>query len=251
VSAWLHFLKSQYSKITGYKLREKISKALKTRSEAIKSALRQYNEAGACLSPPRPQLTWSSVLNAATIADFDLLRDTRTDIRSLPWAEPSRREAMGYYFGMKRAREEIVRLNVEINRLLTFMVDSHADYYHAIQANIVQNPSLAYALSLEWQYQDQLHESIMRKLIETSKLPGFTGTLSFGERLNRDKALNKDVPLPSWMKVKSVADTVNVGQAMEVDSRGNGDDDDDVPRELDVGTDALVEFIDRIGTSDN
>lgn len=235
--------------ISGYKLREKISKALKTRSEAIKTALRQYNEAGARLNPPRPQLTWSSVLNAATIADFDLFRDTRTDIRSLPWAEPSRREAMGYYFGMKRAREEIVRLNVEINRLLTFMVDSHADYYRAIQANIIPNPSLAYALSVEWQYQDRIHESIMNRLIETSKLPGFTGTLSFGVHLNRDATFKVGIPLPSWMLVEK--SPVDMRKAMVVDSGQDGGDDDSVPRELDIGTDALVELIDRISASDS
>ena len=85
----------------GYKLREKISKALRTRSSAIKTALQQYNDAAAKLNPPRDPLTWSTVLKAATVADFDLLHDTRTDIRSLPWTEPSRREATSYYFGIK------------------------------------------------------------------------------------------------------------------------------------------------------
>ncbi|KAF8164965.1 hypothetical protein B0H34DRAFT_687229 [Crassisporium funariophilum] len=150
----------------GYKLREKISKALRTRSGAIKTALKQYNDAAARLNPPRDPLTWSTVLKAATVADFDLLRDTRTDIRYLPWTEPSRREATTYYFGIKRAREEIVRLNVEITRLLTFMFDSHIDYYHAIQLCIIRDPSLACSLSREWQYQDRINESIVRKLIQ-------------------------------------------------------------------------------------
>jgi hypothetical protein len=62
--------------LTGYKLREKIGKALKTRSEAIRTALQQYNVAAAKLTPPRPQLSWASVLKSVTVADFDLLRDT-------------------------------------------------------------------------------------------------------------------------------------------------------------------------------
>ena len=89
-----------------------ISRALRTHSGAIKTALKQYNDAAALLNPPRDPLTCSTVLKAATVADFDLLRDTQTDIRCLPWTEPSRREATSYYFGIKRAREEIVRLNV-------------------------------------------------------------------------------------------------------------------------------------------
>ena len=64
------------NKRIGYKLREKISKALRTRSGAIKTALKQYNDAAALLNPPRDPLMWSTVLKAATVADFDLLHDT-------------------------------------------------------------------------------------------------------------------------------------------------------------------------------
>jgi len=161
---------------------------------------------------------------------------------------------MGYYFGMKRAQEEIIRLNVKINHLLTFMVNSHVDYYHAIQANIVQNPPLAHILSLEWQHQDRIHKSIMQRLAETSKLPGFTGMLSFGVHVNHDKALNMGIPLPSWMLVENPVDTVHMTQNMNIDGRRassvENDNDLDIPQELDVGTDALVEFIDRISSSD-
>jgi hypothetical protein len=49
-----------------------------------------------------------------SLAEFDLLRDTRQDIRQFPWAQPLNREAMNLSFGIKRAKEEILRLNVEI-----------------------------------------------------------------------------------------------------------------------------------------
>lgn len=38
-------------------MREKISKALKTRAEAIKTAVEKYNTAASQLNPPRPCLT--------------------------------------------------------------------------------------------------------------------------------------------------------------------------------------------------
>jgi hypothetical protein len=104
---------------TGYKLREKISKNLKTRVDAIQSALKRYNEAAAQLNPLRPALTWEAVMNAVSVADFDLLRDTRQDIRTLDWAKVANHEGTVMYFGVKRAKEEICRLNVEIRRLLT------------------------------------------------------------------------------------------------------------------------------------
>ncbi len=116
---------------------------MKTRSDAIATALNNYNQAAASLHPPRPLLTWATVVQAASIADFDLLRESRIDIRSKPWTEAPRREAMNLYFGIKRAHEEIERLNIEIKRLLTFMLDDHADFYRAVGQTIIVDPHLA------------------------------------------------------------------------------------------------------------
>lgn len=86
---------------TAYKLCNKIGKALKTRAEAIHRALTDYNAAAGALAPPRDQLIWAEVIQTATLAEFDLLRDTRNDIRKLPWTQPARREAALLYFGIK------------------------------------------------------------------------------------------------------------------------------------------------------
>jgi hypothetical protein len=74
--------------LLGYKLWEKISRVLKTRAEAIFRTLNDYNEAAGELDPPWEPLTWEKVINAVTLADFDLLRDTQRDIRLLPWTQP-------------------------------------------------------------------------------------------------------------------------------------------------------------------
>ncbi|KAK0441211.1 uncharacterized protein EV420DRAFT_1769035 [Desarmillaria tabescens] len=65
---------------TGYKMRKHIGKALKARSQAIRTALTQYNVAAATLIPPRPLLKWERVVEYAFLADFDLLRDVRKDM---------------------------------------------------------------------------------------------------------------------------------------------------------------------------
>ena len=57
-----------------------MGKTLKTCAEAIRRALNDYNEAAAQLDHPRDRLTWEKVINAVTLADFDVLRDTRMDI---------------------------------------------------------------------------------------------------------------------------------------------------------------------------
>jgi hypothetical protein len=228
---------------------------LRTRSGAIKTALRQYNDAAALLNPPRDPLTWSTVLKAATLADFDLLRDTRTDIRRLPWTEPSRREATTYYFGIKRAREEIVRLNVEITRLLTFMFDTHVDYHLAIRRYMTEDPPLATSLTRQWQYEDRINESVVHKLSQTSKLRGFTGTLTIGSRIGRNTAHSIDIPLPRWASLIQSISTIPSGD--DWTDYGNGEevgmvvDEDEIPREVNIDTDLVVQLIERISTSDN
>ena len=93
---------------TGYKLRTHIGKALQRRSEAIRNALARYNAQAAKLKPPRPPLTWKEIVDYSFLAEFDLLRQSRFDIRQANWAQPIHREAMVKHFKLLRAREEIV-----------------------------------------------------------------------------------------------------------------------------------------------
>jgi hypothetical protein len=65
----------------GYALRKHIAQSLQKRSTAVRSALDQYNAAAKALRPPRPTLRWEDVVEYAFLSDFDLLRDTRQDIR--------------------------------------------------------------------------------------------------------------------------------------------------------------------------
>ncbi|KAJ7170383.1 hypothetical protein C8R43DRAFT_826702, partial [Mycena crocata] len=170
----------------GYKLREKLSKALCTRAKAIRKALERYNAAAIALNPPHPRLTWNAIVNAASLGEFDWLRETRQDIRELPWAQPARREAGILYFGIKRSLEEKVRLNVEITRLITSMVDDHVNHHRAITTNLGPNPTLAHMLQRQSRYRTRINSSIARRLAMTAVLPGFTGTLLPGEREGRD-----------------------------------------------------------------
>ncbi|KAJ3499863.1 hypothetical protein NLJ89_g10044 [Agrocybe chaxingu] len=221
----------------GYKLREKISKSLKTRATAIQSALKVYNEAAGGLDPPRAPLTWESVMNAATIADFDLLRDARQDICTLDWAQPANREGMVLYFGLQRAKEEIRRLNIEIRRLLTFLYDDHVDHYRAIAENIILRPDLAHEISLRWEYRQRIHERIVKRLLLTSRLKGFTGSLFHGRREGRDPALNEGIPPPPWCYELLKITEVIVEYEEPADGAAEVTED--------AGTDILVEMLEQ------
>ncbi|PCH40550.1 hypothetical protein WOLCODRAFT_68845 [Wolfiporia cocos MD-104 SS10] len=200
----------------GYKLHEKIGKALKACAEAIKKALLRYNQCAAQLIPSRPALSWTDIMDMVSVADFDLLRDAREDIRMQPWTQRINRRAMNLYFNIKRAHEEVERLNVEIRRLLTFMYDEHADYFHAIAHLIITNLALAHELSLRWEYRSQVHEKIVGRIWQTSCLPGFTGNVLTEHRIGRDTSLNNGVPLPPWAKpvvsAHPVAEDEEVGE---------------------------------------
>ncbi|KAJ7223775.1 hypothetical protein C8J57DRAFT_1253341 [Mycena rebaudengoi] len=122
----------------GYKLREKLSRVLKTRAEAIRKSLERYNAAAAALDPPRPRLSWNSIVRNADLAEFDWLHETQQDIRELAWTQPVCREAMLLHFGIKRAEEEKTRLNVEIRCLITAMLDDHDPYFLEIVKEVLK-----------------------------------------------------------------------------------------------------------------
>ncbi|KAL0061720.1 hypothetical protein AAF712_011437 [Marasmius tenuissimus] len=183
----------------GYKQRNKITAALRARAEAIRKAITSYNSAASKLNPPRETIDWAQIVEMVTLADFDLLKNTDVDIRQLAWAKPSHRFLTQLYFDIKRAREEIVRLNVEIKRKITSMLDDSADYYwaehRAMQAG---DTDLAVLLGRERHKRSVFFESIVSRLVETSNLRGFSGSLIPGQRLGRDPNLMGQAPLPAW-----------------------------------------------------
>jgi hypothetical protein len=79
-------------------MRKHISKALQSRSQAIRSALDRYNSAARLLPIPCRQLDWKEVVEYAFLADFDLLHDACQDIADCLWASPAGCHAMDLYF---------------------------------------------------------------------------------------------------------------------------------------------------------
>ncbi|KAL0572264.1 hypothetical protein V5O48_009690 [Marasmius crinis-equi] len=197
VARLFEFTKLNMSGI-GYKQRVQISKALKSRAEAIRKALESYNQAARALDPPRPTLTFAQIIEMVTLADFDLLKDSRVDITQLAWTDETVRRTMQLHFGLLRADEEIIRLNVEIKRLTTFMVDRHASYFHAVRSVEKSDPDLAVLIKREMDYWSEIDGRVAERLELTSRLSGFTGCLIPGHRIGRDPELTDTAPLPRW-----------------------------------------------------
>ena len=161
---------------TGYKLRRQISKALQRRSEAIRKALERYNTQAACLNPPRPPLSWSDIVEYSFIGEFDLLRHSRDDVRDAPWTQPARREASLKFFQLCRAREELIRLNVEICRLRTWVHDEEKRVKSAISHLSSTDPLLAAELECRWILRAAMNNTHIKRLNKIESQPGFTGT---------------------------------------------------------------------------
>ncbi|KAK1217091.1 hypothetical protein PQX77_020275 [Marasmius sp. AFHP31] len=185
----------------GYKQREKISKALRSRAEAIKKALDVYNQLATQVTPSRQTLTFNQIIAMVSVADFDLLKDTKHNVAEFVWAKEEHREAMRLHFRIRRAREEIERLNIELRRLVTFLIDDHADYSLAIEQTKTANPALASELTRQQAYRVAVGTRIVQRLAQTSALPGFTGSLVLAKRIGRDPDITNKAPLPPWTNI--------------------------------------------------
>lgn len=164
----------------GEKLRAHISKALQARSHAIRSAVANYNEAASRLSPPRPPLEAKTVLEHVFLAQFDLLRDSRHNIKQKPWTCAAEREAATIYFKIQRAQEEIAHLNLEVHRLRTYMRDEE-NHLRLHQTRLQMTyPEMSYQVGKLLMAQQGVNEVHRRHLDRLENLDGFTGVRGLG-----------------------------------------------------------------------
>ncbi|KIK32736.1 hypothetical protein CY34DRAFT_100864 [Suillus luteus UH-Slu-Lm8-n1] len=178
---------------TGYKLRQQISKALQRRSEAIRNAINRYNVQAVALNPPRPKISWKDIADYSFLGEFDLLRHSRTDIRSEDWAKPAHREATTKYFKLCRAREELTRLNVEIRRLRTAIHDEQAQTIAVIEDLHLSDPKLAQELRRRWRLRGAINAVHLHRLDQIECLTGFSGVRGIGVRLQINST-TPDIP---------------------------------------------------------
>ncbi|KAG1895009.1 uncharacterized protein F5891DRAFT_1130725 [Suillus fuscotomentosus] len=168
---------------TGYKLRQQISKALQRRSDAIRNVINCYNIQAASLIPLRQMIAWKDIAEYSFLGEFDLLCDSRTDIQDKDWARPAHCEATTKYFKLCRAREEIIRLNIEIRQLRTAIHDETIDTSAVIDELLVANPLLAAELKRQWRSRAAINAVHTYQLDQIERLFGFSGISGIGTRL--------------------------------------------------------------------
>ncbi|KAK7021425.1 hypothetical protein VNI00_017335 [Paramarasmius palmivorus] len=146
------------------------------------------------------------------IANFDLLKNSHINITKLTWTKPQNCHMMQLYFGIKHAKEEIHRLDVETHHLVMFMIDDHVDNVHAINSC---KDALASELCRQQKYHAAIHGCIAEQLASIPKLSDM---------------FKKETLLPDWAtQVLGICRTDDVPTAPDdVDTHRQTDDDDEL-----------------------
>ncbi|KAH8108317.1 hypothetical protein DFH11DRAFT_1517134 [Phellopilus nigrolimitatus] len=210
------------------RLRTHISKALQSRSKAIRNAVARYNLAADGVFPARPRLDIKTVLEYVFLGQFDLLRDSRFNVQDKPWAHAAEREAILAYFKLERSREEIVRLNVEVRRLSTFIRDSERDMDRVVSLLKERDLGLAHQMEKRQTIQRSVNNVHRKRLTEIEGLRGFSGERGSGTYAGngaRDGAYDS--------RMCAASETNNE----EVESSSDEEDDDE------EGADAIIDLL--------
>ena len=157
--------------------------------------MERYNAVANTLPIPRDPLSWEEVVEYSFIGDFELLRETnRVDPGEKLWANPSVRYVMDMYFKIKRAGEEIFRLNLEVPRHITWMKDEE-ETLTAIEVEVAKTDEFtAFQIHLYAEERTRFNALHRKRYRQLALDPAFTGSLKPGTR-RKDGDQSMDVDL--------------------------------------------------------
>lgn len=225
----------------GYKMRMHINKSLKTRCRAIQNALKKYNTAAKEIG--RDPLEWSDVSTYGSLAEFELLKECRQDIRSLPWTDSKNRQAAIHTLKIERAKEERLRLNVEIRNLLTSMRDEEVDFNYHINRLQESDSLISAELRTVLARRQRMNNINRARLEKIFCLPCFTGSKEPGTRIGRAEPMVVDGAGEGIGEVNVIDE---FDEEVVLDDMGAADEDDAAGDLLD----GVTEFISRMSLID-
>jgi hypothetical protein len=135
------------------------------------------------LNPPRPLLSWRDIAEYSFIGEFDVLRYSRADTRELDWTKPTHRQALVKFFKLRRAHEEVERLNIEVRRLRTAIRDETAQMSTMISKLVHSNPPLGRELEKCWKLRSAVNSVHLFRLNEIESQSSFSGIRGHGRRI--------------------------------------------------------------------
>lgn len=112
------------------------------------------------------------------LAEFDVLRLTVSDKCHEGWTKPANREAAIKYFKLRRAREEIERLNLEIYRLEHSIRTETKQMSQALEVLATQDAPLAAELEHRRKLRASVNAIHCQRFAELKSKIYFTGQIS-------------------------------------------------------------------------
>ncbi|EJD45903.1 hypothetical protein AURDEDRAFT_63834 [Auricularia subglabra TFB-10046 SS5] len=160
------------------------AKGLKSRSQAIRTAVTRYNELAVLLNPPAATVDFATLMEWTEIQEFELLRRSRTgDVREKAWAQPANRLIASKYYKLLQADEELVRCRVEARRLMSAMHDEERQL-DAVHVQLrTTNPTLAHELGEFIARRVSVNDLHRVTLAKLAAVHGFEDILVPGTRL--------------------------------------------------------------------
>ncbi|KAG2120417.1 uncharacterized protein F5147DRAFT_785148 [Suillus discolor] len=159
---------------TGYKLCQHISNAIMRHSSAIRTALDKYNQLALLQHPPCPTLEYSEVASYGWLGEFELLKHSRHDLLSKPWALKANREVASKHFKVVRAHEEITCLNFEIAWLHAWIDQEDAHLSSVAASLLASNPLLSREVQHRYEERHRVNNVHRARLQVIYDLPGYT-----------------------------------------------------------------------------
>ncbi|KAF8207400.1 hypothetical protein K438DRAFT_1904642 [Mycena galopus ATCC 62051] len=196
--------------------------------------LTKVNQSGLALDPPGRLLTWAEVIDYTFLSEFDILRNPDTTSSIHAWATPAARQLLDSYYTLKRAREEIQRLNIEIRRFVTHMKDERTFLVQRESEIKAQDPVLAFFVRKYRNRRgrfDNVHSKRLQAM-EDKLGPAFTGTLQPGIRVSPPVPLVPNpeeqgtVPSEPSMPPMPLPDVEPETTEMNIDEPAGGEDDE-------------------------
>lgn len=138
------------------------------------------------MNPPAPQLQWKQLMEYTFISEFELLKHAHShqNISVEPWAIPLNREMAIKHHKIKRAYEEIDRINHEAPRLRASIHNEHNVYQHHIGRLLDSDPNSTLARELQRMYsaRQRVNSNHIERLNALEALVGYTGKRGLSTR---------------------------------------------------------------------
>ena len=157
----------------GYKLRTHLGKSLQKRSHTIRRAVTEYNHAAAALHPPRPTLSWDTIMKYGFIDEFNILKDTRNDLSGKDWRKPAVRELLTAWHRVSRAKEELIRCEVELRRIHTAIRDENVLFNNVLGRMETDQDPWRHAVAEFVQRRKNLNGALLPRIAKVYRLSGW------------------------------------------------------------------------------